>query len=150
MEELPISLFGSSCLIVGHGRIAKALMRILRGLGANVTVAARKYGDLAEIEAEGCHAVHIAALAGRVSSADVVFNTVPSRVLTRETLSRLRRDALVIDLASKPGGVDLGAAAEMCIKTIWALSLPGKAAPISAGEIILETIGNCLSEKEVL
>lgn len=150
MEELPISLFGSNCLIVGHGRISKALMRILRGLGANVTVAARKYGDLAEIEAEGCAAAHIAALAGKASASDVVFNTVPARVLTREVLSRLRRDALVIDLASKPGGVDLGAAGEMCIKTIWALSLPGKAAPISAGEIILETIGNCLSEKEVL
>ena len=47
-------------------------------------------------------------------------------------------------------GVDLEAAGDLGIKTIWALSLPGKTAPITAGEIILDTIGNCLSEQEVL
>ena len=47
-------------------------------------------------------------------------------------------------------GVDREAAGDLGIKTIWALSLPGKTAPITAGEIILDTIGNCLSEQEVL
>lgn len=105
MEELPISLFGSRCMITGHGRISKALMRILRGMGADVTVAARKHGDLAEIEAEGCRAVHIATLAEHVRGMDVLFNTVPARILTADILEKLGPDTLLIDLASKPGGV---------------------------------------------
>ena len=150
MEEMPTALFGSKCLITGHGRISRALMRVLNAMGAQVTVAARKYGDLAWIEAGGCHAIHIASLAEHVGRADLVFNTVPACVLGREILSKLRKDALIIDLASKPGGVEFDTARELGIKTVWALSLPGKCAPISAGDIILETIGNCLAEQGVL
>ena len=95
-------------------------------------------------------AIHIASLAEHVGRADLVFNTVPACVLGREILSKLRKDALIIDLASKPGGVEFDTARELGIKTVWALSLPGKCAPISAGDIILETIGNCLAEQGVL
>lgn len=88
------------------------------------------------------------ALKTSVKAADVVINTVPARMLTEPVLSALKHDALVIDLASRPGGVDLAAAGRLGVKTIWALSLPGKTAPITAGEIILHTIENCLSELE--
>ncbi|MBC8584123.1 dipicolinate synthase subunit DpsA [Youxingia wuxianensis] len=147
MEELPISIFQSRCVVVGHGRIAKVLARYLKAMGAQVTVAARKYSDLAWISAENCKAVHIRQLSAVVREADVLFNTVPAHILNREVLSHLKTDALVIDLASKPGGVDLDDASELGVKTIWALSLPGKVAPITAGEIVLSTIFNCLDEK---
>ncbi|MEM1483709.1 dipicolinate synthase subunit DpsA [Oscillospiraceae bacterium PP1C4] len=107
IEELPIALFGSKCLITGHGRISRCLMRILTAMGAQVTVAARKYGDLAEIEAEGCKAIHIAALSEEMDRVDLIFNTVPAQILGWNQLSRLKKDALIIDLASKPGGVDM-------------------------------------------
>jgi len=42
--------------------------------------------------------------------------------------------------------VDFDAAAQMGIKVIWALSLPGKVAPVSAGTIIKETITNVIAE----
>ena len=54
----------------------------------------------------------------------------------------------MIDLASKPGGIDFDAARELGVNTIWALSLPGKVAPISAGQIICDTIHNILTEME--
>ena len=63
-------------------------------------------------------------------------------------LCAVKSESLLIDLASKPGGVAFDAARELGVRTIWALSLPGKTAPISAGEIILETIENCLTEQE--
>ena len=53
-------LAGSRCLIVGYGRIARLLARGLRGLGARVTVAARKERDRALACAEGCDACAIA------------------------------------------------------------------------------------------
>jgi dipicolinate synthase subunit A len=147
VEEQPVALFGSHCLIVGHGRIARSLMRILNGMSASVAVAARKYGDLAQIQAEGCEPIPFGELKRYLHDADIVFNTVPAKVLNREELSLIRSTTLLIDLASRPGGIDLDAAGELGVKTIWALSLPGKTSPISAGEFIWETVENCLRER---
>ena len=49
-------------------------------------------------------------------------------------------------MASKPGGVDLEAAAQLGVKVVWALSLPGKVAPVTAGRSIKTTIYNILHE----
>lgn len=46
----------------------------------------------------------------------------------------------------KPTGVDFDAAARLGVKAIWALSLPGKVAPVTAGRVIKNTIYNILSE----
>ena len=46
-------------------------------------------------------------------------------------------------------GVDFDAAKDAGVRVIWALSLPGKIAPITAGKIIKDTILNILNELEV-
>ena len=74
------------------------------------------------------------------------FALYDGRELTEEELEDLRRDCLVLDLASKPGGVDLEAAGELGLTVIWALSLPGKVAPVTAGAAIKTTIYNMLHE----
>ncbi|MEG2989378.1 MAG: dipicolinate synthase, partial [Oscillospiraceae bacterium] len=61
-------------------------------------------------------------------------------------LSELRPGALVIDLASKPGGVDFEAATRLGVHVIWALSLPGKVAPVTAGAAIRDTVYHILEE----
>ena len=79
---------------------------------------------------------------------DLVVNTVPSRVLGEERLARLRPGCLVIDLASKPGGVDMEAASRLGVPVVWALSLPGKVAPVTSGRIIRDTVYHILSGSE--
>lgn len=148
MDELPITIHGSKCLVTGYGHVSKMLCRELTALGAEVTACARKYSDLAWIKAFGCGAVHISRLAEIAGEFDAVFNTVPAVVLTEEVLSRLKKGCLVIDLASKPGGVDFETAGRLGIKTVWALSLPGKVAPLTSGAIIKDTIVNILTEEE--
>lgn len=150
IQEMPITLFGSTCLIVGFGRIAKVLAKLLIAFGATVRIAARKPSDLAWAQINGCEAVHISDLSERLRDVDCLFNTVPAVILGEEKLSRLGRSCLVIDLASKPGGVDFGMAKTLGLKTIWALSLPGKVSPFSAGEIILSTIFNILGERSIV
>ena len=71
-------------------------------------------------------------------------------VLDKSILERADPDCLIIDLASKPGGVDFSAAAKLGIKVIWALGLPGKTAPVTSGEIIADTVINILSERGLL
>ena len=146
MQELPVTVFGLNCLITGFGRISKVMARILGVMGATVTIAARKHSDLAWAQIYGCHTMNIAKMHS-LDSFDVIYNTVPTRVFHERELSQLKEDCLIIDLASKPGGVDMQAAAQLGARAIWALSLPGKVAPITAGNIIKETISHIIDER---
>jgi dipicolinate synthase subunit A len=147
LEELPITLHGSNALILGFGRIGKVLADSLSGLCCNVTAAARKHRDFAWIRAYGYKHCNINQLGDELSEFDVIFNTAPHQILNKKLLSQLKKECVVIDLASKPGGVDFEAAARLGTKVIWALSLPGKVAPVSAAAAIQEAIYNLLKEE---
>lgn len=131
---------------MGYGKIGKILSKDLFGMGAQTYAMARKHADLAMIESHGYEPLPFTSLKDRVGDFDIIFNTVPAMVMDNEVLSRVGKDALVIDLASKPGGVDFEAAKEHGVRVIWALSLPGKIAPITSGAIIKDTIMNIISE----
>jgi len=148
MEHLPITIHEARVLVVGYGRVGKMTAQRMGALGAKVSVAARRYEQLAWAQAMGFGTERVDQLAGWLCSYDLVVNTVPSMVLGRVELSDLRSDCLIIDLASKPGGVDMEAAAQLGRTVIWALSLPGKVAPITAGAAIKSTIYNILHETD--
>ena len=146
IAETPITIHGSKSLVLGYGKIGKILAKDLFGLGAETFAMARKHADLAMIEGHGYEPLPLSSLKNRIHEFDIIFNTVPALILDDDILSNVRRDALVIDLASKPGGVDFDAAGRHGLKVIWALSLPGKIAPITSGAIIKDTIMNIISE----
>lgn len=146
VEEMPITLHSSRALIIGYGRIGKSLAQMLSGMGTHVVCSARKCSDIAWIQSQGHCAVKTEEIAKEIHTYDVIFNTVPHVVLTKRELSLLKPDCLVIDLASKPGGVDFEAAKDLGVKVIWALSLPGKVAPVTAGEITKCAVINILDE----
>lgn len=141
MGELRRTLFGSQALIVGYGRIGKLLGDLLRSMGCRVSIAARKATDLSLAQLHGCHPIAIATVEGNSilnipSDFHVIFNTVPVRLIDERILRQLSRETVLIDLASLPGGIDYDAAGRLGLKTVIALSLPGKLTPITAGEII--------------
>ena len=86
----------------------------------------------------------------------MIFNTVPAKVLDRETLSAMPCDTLVIELASAPGGLDPEGAKEAALRCglqiIRAPGLPGRYAPQDAGravaECILETLRASVTASE--
>ncbi|MFT3952013.1 MAG: dipicolinate synthase subunit DpsA [Oscillospiraceae bacterium] len=147
MEELPITMSGAKVLITGFGRVAKATAKIFKSVDASVSICARKYADLAWAQLYGYAPVHISKLSDEISGYDLVINTIPAIVLNHEILAKLSPEALVIDLASKPGGVDFETARQLRLKAIWALSLPGKVAPVTSGIIIADTVVNILRER---
>lgn len=149
LSEMPITIFGSRVLVIGYGRVGKVIAEKFSFLGSDVTVSARKCEDFAWIEEKGLKSVHTEALPKVLSEFDLVINTVPARVLEGEALKNVRNDTLILDVASKPGGVDFETAKKLKKNVIWALSLPGKTAPITSGKIIKETIMNIFSETEV-
>lgn len=149
IEHTPITIHNSNTLVLGFGRIGKILSKMLHGIGGNVFVAARKYEDIAWIRNYGYTPILLWQLDKYIHRMDMVFNTIPAMVLNKELLTKLDKEALIIDLASKPGGVDFLAAEELGIKTIHALGLPGKTAPVSAARIIKETIYNIIEERGI-
>ena len=94
-------------------------------MGAQTYVESRKYADLAMIEGHGYELLPLDNLKDHIHEFDIIFNTIPSLILDDEILTKVKKDALIIDLASKPGGIDFDAAKAYGLKVIWALSLPG-------------------------
>ncbi len=139
-------LHGSEVLVLGFGRIGKVLARKLAGLSAKVTCAARKDEDLAWIQAYGHKATNINTIGENLNQYDIIINTVPHMILTEKRLKYVKNDCLLIDLASNPGGIDKKAVKDNKLKFVWALSLPGKVAPITSAEFIKDTIYNIVKE----
>lgn len=145
MQSFDATINGSKCLVAGFGRIGKALSNILKGLNANVSICARKKEDIAWIEAMGFNPINTNCIY-KYNGFDLIFNTIPYMIFNAHTLAKTAIDSIVIDLASAPGGVDFEAAKRLDITAIQALSLPGKVAPKSAGQIIKSTIYNIIEE----
>ena len=126
---LPITLAEAPTLILGWGRIGKCLARLLKGLGADVTVAARNPAHRAMLLALG----YCAAEAGKTDLEPfrLIVNTVPLPLLTAAQLEACPR-AVKLDLASRRGLPVTNA--------VWARGLPGIHAPESSGMLIVETL----------
>ena len=146
MERLSVSLCGLPCLVIGWGRIGKLLAHRLAGLGAEVTVSARRCADRTWIRAFGWRALDTRALAGHLDRFGVVFNTVPAPVLSGPELAELPEDCLLVELASVPG-IDLEAAKARGLDTVWARGLPGKLCPRTAAAAIRDTVYHILEER---
>lgn len=142
MREIPRTIHGLAVGITGFGRVGQALAKLLVAMGASVTVAARREETLLQVRRMGCRGILLdspEALRGLADCA-AIFNTVPQQIFTGEALVALPQTQLLVDLASAPGGFEGAAIAALGRRVIFALSLPGKYAPITAGEIIADAI----------
>ena len=138
----------SECLVVGYGRIGKVLSRLLKEMGASVTVSARNSKDISWAKISGYKTINVNALENDFKF-DFVFNTVPAIILNSTNLHLIKISNLIIDLASSPGGVDTKVAENLGIKVKFSPGLPGKFFPKSAGEIIVETIYKIIKEESL-
>lgn len=148
MESSPVTIFGSSAVVVGYGRAGSALGDRLHLLGARVTAVARASADRARALSRGLGAAEFADLPTVVETADLVFNTVPAPVITESVLAHTLPEVSIVDLASAPGGVDFVAARRLGRRARLAPGLPGIVAPKSAGRIVADIIETILAEEE--
>lgn len=133
-------LSGAHILLLGYGRIARLLARELQKAGALVTAAARSGEQRAWAEAESIEALPLGALSGALDRFDVIIGTIPAPVLTEPLLALVRKDALLLELASAPGGIDAAAAHERGLRYIRAPGLPAKYAPERAAVILRDAV----------
>jgi len=143
VREYPGTVNGAKCLVTGFGRIGKNLAMLLKGMGADVSAAARKQEDRMLMRAMGVRPLSFREITQRY---DLIFNTVPAQVIGPPVLNRQDTETWVIELASAPGGVDRMCAERCGVHVVDAPSLPGLVAPKTAAEYIKETIYAMLEE----
>ena len=146
MENTERTLYGSRCLVLGYGRIGKVLSERLADMGAEVTVCTRNEKDVALAAVMGHKAVKLDYISGCLQGSEIIFNTIPKKVVTGDMLGEISKSALIIDLASKPYGIDMTAAEVLGRKVIVASGLPGKFTPESSGAILKDVIMKILIE----
>lgn len=130
LPYLGITLPHCGVLVIGWGRIGKVLGQLLRALGADVTIAARKEADRAMIRALGYRTADTYNLYSILGDFRLIYNTVPEPVLSKD--APFRKGCIKIELASRRGieGDDV----------IQAKGLPGVHAPETSGKLIADTI----------
>lgn len=147
IQNTDITIHGSTCVVLGLGRVGMSMARALHALGAHVRVGARKPEDLARIFEMGLSPFELKDLSEQVDDVDIVFNTIPKLVVTAQIIARMPQHTLIIDLASKPGGTDFRYAEKRGIKALLAPGLPGIVAPKTAGRILAKTLSRLVSEQ---
>lgn len=145
-DQLPITVSGMHCAVVGYGRVANCTAAALKSMGASVTVFARRSTALTQALINGINSLHINELIHTVGQFDCVINTVPELIIDSAILEMSQQSCVFIEVASKPFGIDFKAADELGRRVIKAASLPGKTAPKTAGEIIGQSIHRYLTE----
>lgn len=148
LQESEGLLLGSSVLLCGWGRIARFLAWRLLALGARVTAVSRRPAHRAEARALGCGALGYGELAEVLPEMELVVNTAPERVLTEEMLCCCREGALLLELASPPGGFDRTLAENLGLRALAAPGLPGKSAPRAAAALMRRTVYQVIREDE--
>ncbi len=119
------SVRNQKVLVTGYGCCGKKIAKVFSSLGAFVTVAARRQDVREEIVLDGYKAVGFDEMEKIVSDTDTVINTVPALVMTESVIRNMKKDAWIVDIASKPGGTDFEAAKKYGIQSKLALGLPG-------------------------
>lgn len=138
LKQLPI-------LILGYGRVGKSLTKIFKDNYSFVAVAT---DDETEFSIASILADEVYTLSDykeKLGAFSVIINTIPKKILQGDILTLIGKDCFILDLASKPGGIDFIEADRLNLKYLHALGVPGKVAPKTAGlyikDIIMKVLG---------
>lgn len=148
IEHTDYTIHSSRVIVVGFGRVGQTVANKFSALGAIVSVSARSIKELARITEMGLTAIPLSKLSYFTNECDLLINTVPAPVLKQDSIQELPPHALIIDLASKPGGTDFDYAEKRGIQAILSKSLPGIVAPKTAGKILADVIKQFLYDKK--
>ena len=140
MRSSTRALAGMDCMVIGWGRVGRALTELLVALGMRVTVASRTSTGRNRAVERGAEAADTACIAGALPGRKLIFNTAPAMVLDGTALGQADPDAMLIDLARPPYGIDLRAAWNRGLRAWREPGLPGRYCPQSAAEAIISAM----------
>lgn len=146
IQHTDITIHDANCLVLGLGRTGLTVARLLKAMGAHVRAGVYKAEQFARSFEMGLNPFCTQDLTSKVSDADLIFNTIPSMIITAQVIAQIPHRAVIIDLASRPGGTDFRFAEKRGVKALLAPGLPGMVAPKSAGKIIARSLSRLILE----
>lgn len=147
IDNTDITLKNMQVLVLGYGRVGKSVAKILHDNRCIVSIVTGKPEETAFAAIYADMVYDLEEYKQDLNNFSVIVNTIPCVILKGETLKLISPECFIIDLASKPGGLDYEEAAKLNLKTMHALGIPGKTAPKTAGEDIKKSILNILLKK---
>ncbi|WP_048602449.1 dipicolinic acid synthetase subunit A [Rubeoparvulum massiliense] len=148
IQHTDITIHGSKIAVLGFGRVGQTLAHTLDLLGADVRVGVRSERDYARIQQLGMEPFFLHQLVTQAHDLDMLMNTIPHLVVDALILAQLPHHTFILDLATKPGGVDFEYAKKRGLNAMLAPSLPGIVAPKTAGKILAKTLVQLLMEQQ--
>lgn len=136
LAENNIDINGANFVITGFGRTAKAIAKYFSERNIVFSVTARSENAENQASASSFNYVKLCNFTDKINEFDVIINTVPALILDEALLKRAKTNAVIVDIASAPFGVEKETAEKCGLKLIRALGLPGKYYPERAGELI--------------
>ncbi|WP_059105216.1 dipicolinic acid synthetase subunit A [Shouchella shacheensis] len=147
IQHTDITIHQAKIAVLGLGRVGMTVARTFQALGAKVKVGARDSHLLARITEMGLTPFHTDDTKKELTDVDLCINTIPAKVLTSSVLAEMQQHAFILDLASKPGGVDFAYSEKRGLKAMLVPGLPGMVAPKTAGKILANVLADLLLEQ---
>jgi len=147
IQHTDFTIHSSHCMVLGMGRTGLTLARVLQALGAQVTIGVNKTEQYARAFEMGFKPFYTVDLASEVDEVDLIFNTIPTMIITAQVIAHISNQAVIIDLASKPGGTDFRFAEKRGVRALLTPGLPGIVAPKTAGQIIARALSQLILEE---
>lgn len=142
IENTDITIDESNIAILGFGKVGKQTSKVLYSLGANIFCYDIKKEEVANIDLCGYNVLKD--ICSTLGNMDIIINTIPQMILDSKILETINKKTLILDVSSKPGGVDFNYAIKNGFKVIHELGIPGKVAPVTSAKYIKEIIENLI------
>lgn len=144
INNTPKSIKDLKVLVLGYGRVGKALVKIMTDNRAYTVAATNDRYEIALARVCAFEAYSVEEGLFRINEFDCVINTIPKLLLKGERLWQICKNVLIVDLASLPGGVDIDAAIHSGLNAHRLTGVPSKVAPKTAAKYLFESIKRAL------
>lgn len=124
--------------VLGYGVCGKTITTLLKGMGAKVIVCARKKETRTYAKIIADEVFSIEEMEQGLKKSDIVVNTIPDKIIKENQLRILKKDCIIIDIASYPGGVDYEKAEELGVRAYLCKGLPAIYSPKDSAQILYE------------
>lgn len=134
------SITGARILIAGYGHCGEQIAAKLSALSAEISIFDKDPDRQKAAEDAGFPFYDIRSWPFVHADFDLIINTIPSPVFKSCFLRRLKKDCVLFEVASRPGGFDEDMCRGLSLKLISCPGIPGKTAPKPAGEAIADAV----------
>lgn len=146
LESTDRDMYSLHAAVLGYGRCGRAICKALQSNGADTTLVTRTPYSTVLAENEKLRSIDFREFCKTASTFDIIVNTVPHNILGIDTMEKLTKKNLYIEIASKPYGFNINEIDKYNFRYVLAESLPGRLTPTSAGANIADTVIEILKE----